>query len=139
MEKLTVTQYANTFQITSQGVYKRIKRGSLNTETINGVLYILVENDDLKSEDNDEIKAEDNKQAIGILKEQLKIKDEQILKLNQQIETLSLQLSQSLKIQSETIEEKKQNNVLMAGLQKAVGLLENQTNHPKKSFFRWFK
>ncbi len=142
MRKLTVLEYAKQFGISSQAVYKRIKKGVLKVETEEGVQYILVDETELETHEikNREKPIDSNTQLVEILKDQLKIKKLQIIKLNEQIEKLSSQLSQALNIQEETIEEKKQNNLLMAGLQKSLGLLEYQ-NKPanKKSFFRWFK
>ncbi|MBC8444195.1 hypothetical protein H8D83_01275 [Candidatus Woesearchaeota archaeon] len=147
MEKLTVAQYSKKFGVTNQSAYKRIKRGSLKAETIDGIQYILINESDSNNETEEkEVNKISNQQIIGFMKEeletnkeQLKAKDEQIMMLNEQIKQLSSQLSQSLKIQEETVSEKKQNNLLMAGLQKSLGLLEHQTETTKKkSFFGWF-
>ena len=131
MKKLTVIEYSKFFNISKQAVYQKIKKKVLEIEVIDGVKYILVQDDVLNNKNKQT--QNDNQQIIDILNNQLEKKDKQI-------EELSLQLSQALKIQEETIEEKKQNNLLMAGLQKSLGLLDHKTETTKKkSFFRWFK
>ena len=63
------------------------------------------------------------------LKNQLNAKDKQNEQLNSQIQIQAKQLSQALELQREAVEEKKQNNMLMAGFQKAMGLLENSRSN----------
>jgi len=141
--KLTVKSYASKYGLSENAVHKRISRGTLQIEKIGKIVYIIsdtknnqqcntkttpnVPNQNTVNDQNKEI-LKILKQQIFDLKEQIKIKDQQNNTLNEQFKNLNGQLTQALKLQQESIEEKKQSNMLMAGLQKAMGLLEQKTD-----------
>jgi len=90
MKKLTAIEYAKLFSISKQAVYQKIKKGVVSVENIDGVKYILVQDDDFKANQT----KENNKQdcinqtvEITILQEQIKAKDEKIKFLEKTIST----------------------------------------------------
>jgi len=58
-QKLKVYDYATTMRISVPTVYRHIKAGKLETETIDGVLYVIVDEEQLNNiEEQDDLIAE---------------------------------------------------------------------------------
>ena len=123
MRKITVSQYAKQFRLTNQAVYKRIKRGSLNVENINGTQYVLVDELEVLEQETGKSSSDNSSsQLINVLREQIEKKDEQIKSMGEQIKSLNRQLERAVKIQEDILEDKRQNNLLMGGLQNGITL-----------------
>jgi len=150
--RFTVKEYATKHGLSENTIYKRISRGTLPFEKVGKIVYILNDSernfpdksesgqsgmsDIPHSEEKKSTNHSTNNDLIDILngqidflKNQLNAKDKQNEQLNSQIQIQAKQLSQALELQREAVEEKKQNNMLMAGFQKAMGLLENSRSN----------
>ena len=86
--KLTVSEYAKEFKTSVQSVYQRIKRGSLNWVEENGIKYIVIEEESVKSSLNPNVESGFNKafKMVERLQKQLKSKDKEIRRLIKQLE-----------------------------------------------------
>jgi len=80
MSRLTVKEYATINKVSVQSVYKHIKNGNINAQTIDNTKYIIIED-----KIDYEKKFNDLTQNYEILKSKLEAKEEiiQILKNNQ--------------------------------------------------------
>ncbi len=79
MSKITVKEYATINKVSVQSVYKHIKNGNINAQTIDNTKYIIIED-----KIDYEKKFNDLTQKYEILNDRLKAKEEiiQILKEN---------------------------------------------------------
>ena len=86
--KLTVSEYAKEFKTSVQSVYQRIKRGSLNWVEENGIKYVVIEEESVKSSLNPNADIGLNKafKMVERLQKQLKSKDKEIRRLIKQLE-----------------------------------------------------
>ena len=86
--KLTVSEYAKEFKTSVQSVYQRIKRGSLNWVEENGIKYVVIEEDSVKSSPNPNAESGLDKafKMVERLQKQLKSKDKEIRRLIKQLE-----------------------------------------------------
>ena len=62
--KLTVTEYAKKLNVSVQTIYKKIKRGSLDTIIQNGKTYVIADSSEFKTE----VKTESDKDYKSLLK-----------------------------------------------------------------------
>lgn len=81
MERLTVIEAANRLGISKEAVYNRIRRNTIQSEEIDGVKYIIFNNDDKKS-------SKEEKEAKPKNTSQNKNNDEFVKYLMQEIEYL---------------------------------------------------
>ncbi|MEA1936764.1 MAG: hypothetical protein U9N04_01485 [Patescibacteria group bacterium] len=71
MKKISVSEYANSFNVSVQSVYQRIKRGSLKSVEENGIKYVLLDNDKVKSNLKPKVES-DCKDLLKLVKSQHK-------------------------------------------------------------------
>jgi len=78
MSKLTVKEYATINKVSVQSVYKHIKNGTLEVQTINSTKYIIIQD-----KIDYEKKFNDLQQRYDILNDKLKAKEEIIYLLKE--------------------------------------------------------
>ena len=71
MKKLSVSEYASTFNVSVQSVYQKIKRGSLKSVEENGIKYVLLDNNEVKPDLNPKVES-DCKDLLKLVKSQQK-------------------------------------------------------------------
>jgi hypothetical protein len=131
MEKLTVTQYARKFNITTPGVYKRIKKGKLQVEIIKGVQHVLVDSDSIHNgnkesekeygggEFNSFLKSENEhlKNELKAKEEKLEQKERELREKNDKIESIYQQV---ITVQNKNMTLQDENRLL----------IEQKSTHP---------
>ena len=124
MKKLTVKDYATLEKVNRQAVYKRIKKGVLKSEKIDGKIFIIIDDNTTKENQNINFNKSSDIDFVSVI-----IKQNEDLRKD--VEFLKSQLkSLSDSIQQATIE-KRETNQILRDFQMATGLLENkqtQTN-----------
>lgn len=124
MELLTVKEYSEMVNISVGGVYKQFENKLKNRKKIiDGLTYVDISGLDLDSkvestEKNIEEENQDKSSNNAGLQEIIKVKEELIQNLKQQIETLQNQYQAQLSIKDETI----------AALQAQVQQMQHQIN-----------
>ena len=125
MELLTVKEYAELVNISVGGVYKQFENKLKNRKkVIDGLTYVDISGLDLDSkvestEKNIEEENQDKSSNNAGLQEIIKVKEELIQNLKQQIETLQNQYQAQLSIKDETI----------AALQAQIQQMQNQVDN----------
>jgi hypothetical protein len=147
MEKLTVTQYARKFDITTPGVYKRIKKGKLKVEIIKGVKHVLVDSDSInnknieqdkehgRGEFNSFLKSENEhlKNEIKRKEEKLEQKERELREKNDKIESIYQQVitvqnkNMTLQDENRLLIEQKSTNPISAAYNDG-GIVEQTTS-----------
>ncbi len=125
MELLTVKEYSELVNISVGGVYKQFENKLKNRKkVIDGLTYVDISGLDLDSkvestEKNIEEENQDKSSNNAGLQEIIKVKEELIQNLKQQIETLQNQYQAQLSIKDETI----------AALQAQIQQMQNQVDN----------
>jgi len=85
--KLTVKEYATQLDVSIQSVYKKIKRGTLNTVKENNTIYVIVDNIEDKRVDR---KVQSN-QYIELM-DILRRRDKEVKRLHKEVKRLTKKL-----------------------------------------------
>ena len=148
-QKLKVSEYATKMRLSAPTVYRHIKAGKLETETIDGVSYVLVDEAEINCEDNSKEELNHTEQlqleyhAITELKTCLENQQDKIEHLQNDMATIH-QLINELRKQmpKDATEAQQHSDIIM--LQR-ISLDKQQTNKPledtglEHKIFCWFK
>jgi len=102
MSRITVKEYATLNQVSVQSIYRHIKNGNLETQTINKIKYIII-NDKIDYEK----KFNDLQQKYDILKEKLIDKEEIIHLLKEDRKLFSNLIEYRKKVEQPSTKKKK--------------------------------
>ena len=82
--KLTVKEYATQLDVSIQSIYKKIKRGTLNTVKENNITYVIVDNLEVKKV-TEPIQSDDCMELLAIIKR----RDKEVKQLRKEIKRLT--------------------------------------------------
>jgi hypothetical protein len=82
--KLTVKEYATQLDVSIQSVYKKIQRGTLSTVKENGVIYVIVDNIEVKKIDSS-VQSSNCMELLDIIKR----RDKEVKQLRKEIKRLT--------------------------------------------------
>jgi predicted nucleic acid-binding Zn-ribbon protein len=103
IRKLTVPEYANLMKISPPTVYRRIKAGKIETETIDGILHVVVDESQFKKDEIQQpselfyslqTRIEAQQAEIEYLREQLSKAQKELSESRQSHDTIIQQLQQ---------------------------------------------
>ncbi len=97
--KLTVKEYATKYNVSIQSVYKRIKRGTLDTVKENNTIYVIVEVSGVE-EVVVPIQSNDCTELLDIIRR----RDKEVKSLNKEIQRLTKELTKAQNGKSEVLE-----------------------------------
>jgi hypothetical protein len=115
IRKLTVPEYATLMKVSPPTVYRRIKADKLETETIDGILHVIVDDSqynsdeeapDLISELQERLKAQ--QAEIEYLRQELSKAHEELAESRQRSDTIILQFTRQFDEQTKLLEDMRQ-------------------------------
>ncbi len=84
MDKLSVSEYARKLNVSVNTIYKKIKRGSINTVKEEGKIFVIVDDTEVRTE----VKQEINSGCNELLKI-IKRRDKEVVTLQKEIKRLT--------------------------------------------------
>ena len=119
IRKLTVPEYATLMKISPPTVYRRVKAGKLETETIDGILHVIVDESQFNSDEIQQpselisefqTRIESQQAEIEYLREELSKAHSELSEARQRSDTIILQLTRQFEQQTLLLEDMRQQN-----------------------------
>ncbi len=104
IRKLSVPEYATIMKISPPTVYRRIKAGKLETETIDGVLHVIVDESQLNS---DEIQQRSG-ELFSELQNRIEAQQSEIQYLREELSKVNTELSDTRQSHDQIIQQMQQ-------------------------------